>query len=62
MRARARRARSPARRVVAITNIAVTSGEMSPEIATPMVGAAVLSVLFFPAAAQALLSRHTPTT
>jgi Kef-type K+ transport system membrane component KefB len=48
--------------VVAITNIAVTSGDMSPEIATPMVGAAVLSVLFFPAAAQALLSRHTPTT
>jgi Kef-type K+ transport system membrane component KefB len=47
--------------VVAITNLAVTSDGMSPEIATAMVGAAVLSVLFFPAAAQALLSRHTPT-
>ena len=41
--------------VVAITNIAVTDDGMSPEIATAMVGAAVLSVLFFPAAAQALL-------
>ena len=45
--------------VVAITNIAVTDDGMSPEIATAMVGAAVLSVLFFPAAAQALL-RNTP--
>ena len=43
--------------VVAITNIGVTSKGMSPEIATAMVGAAVLSVLFFPAGAQALLSR-----
>jgi Kef-type K+ transport system membrane component KefB len=42
--------------VVAITNIGVTSEGMSSEIATAMVGAAVLSVLFCPAAAQALLS------
>jgi Kef-type K+ transport system membrane component KefB len=48
--------------VVAITNIAVTGEGMSPEIATSMVGAGVLSVLFFPAAAQALLARNTPTT
>jgi Kef-type K+ transport system membrane component KefB len=47
--------------VVAITNIAVTGEGMSPEIATSMVGAGVLSVLFFPTAAQALLSRLTPT-
>ena len=47
--------------VVAITNIGVTSAGMSVEIATATVGAAVLSVLLFPAAAQALLSRHTPT-
>jgi Kef-type K+ transport system membrane component KefB len=46
--------------VVAITDLGVTSEGMSPEIATAMVGAAVLSVLFFPAAAQALLSSHTP--
>jgi hypothetical protein len=44
--------------VVAITNIGVASAGMSPEIATAMVGAAVLSVLFFPAAAQALLSSN----
>jgi len=43
--------------VVAITNIGVATAGMSVEIATAMVGAAVLSVLFFPAAAQALLSR-----
>jgi hypothetical protein len=41
--------------------IGVTSAGMSVEIATAMVGAAVLSVLLFPAAAQALLSRNTPT-
>jgi Kef-type K+ transport system membrane component KefB len=47
--------------VVAITDIGVTSEGMSPEIAAAMVGAAVLTVLFFPAAAQALLSRNTQT-
>ena len=47
--------------VVAITNIGVASAGMSVEIATAMVGAAVLSVLLFPAIAQALLSRSTPT-
>jgi Kef-type K+ transport system membrane component KefB len=47
--------------VVAITNIAVTGEGMNPEIATSMVGAGVLSVLLFPAAAQALLSRNIPT-
>lgn len=47
--------------VVAITNIGVTSAGMSVEIATAMVGAAVSFVLLFPAAAEALLSRNTPT-
>jgi Kef-type K+ transport system membrane component KefB len=41
--------------VVAITDIGVASANMSSEIATAMVGAAVLSVLLFPAVAQALL-------
>ena len=44
--------------VVAITNLAVTNEGMSPEIASSMVGAGVLSVLFFPTAAQALRSRN----
>ena len=39
--------------VVAITNIGVASAGMSVEIATAMVGAAVLSVMVFPAAAEA---------
>jgi hypothetical protein len=43
--------------VVAITNIGVASAGMSVEIATAMVGAAVFSVVLFPAAAQALLSK-----
>jgi Kef-type K+ transport system membrane component KefB len=47
--------------VVAITNIAVTGEGMSPEIATSMVGAGVLSVLCFPTAAQTLLSRNAAT-
>jgi hypothetical protein len=48
--------------VVAITNIGVTSAGMSIQIATAMVGAAVLSVLLFPAAAQALLSNNARAT
>src|SRR5208282_324317 len=44
--------------VVAITDIGVASAGMSVEIATAMVGAAVLSVLLFPATAQALLLRN----
>jgi Kef-type K+ transport system membrane component KefB len=48
--------------VVAITDLGVTSEGMSPEVATAMVGSAVLSVLFFPAAAHALLPRNPPTT
>jgi hypothetical protein len=47
--------------VVAITDIGVASAGMRVEIATAMVGAAVLSVLLFPATAQALLSSNTPT-
>ncbi len=47
--------------VVAITNIGVATASMSTEVATAMVGAAVLSVLLFPAAAQALLSRNQTT-
>lgn len=43
--------------VLAITNVGVASAGMSTEIATAMVGAAVLSVLIFPATAQALLSK-----
>jgi Kef-type K+ transport system membrane component KefB len=43
--------------VVAITNVGVATAGMSPEIASAMVAAAVLSVLLFPATAQALLSR-----
>ena len=42
--------------VVAITNLAINTAGMNREIATAMVGGAVLSVLLFPAAAQALLS------
>ncbi|HZP45789.1 MAG TPA: cation:proton antiporter [Candidatus Binataceae bacterium] len=41
--------------VLAITNIGVTRAGMSVEIATAMVGAAILSVLLFPALAQLLL-------
>ena len=48
--------------VVAIADIGVRSAGMSSEVANAMVGAAVLSVLIFPAAAQALLSRNTPGT
>ena len=42
--------------VLAITNIGVTSEGMRVEIASAMVGAAVLSVLLFPAAAQIFLT------
>ena len=44
--------------VLAITNIGVKTAGMSVEIATAMVGAAALSVLLFPTAAYALLSRN----
>ena len=46
--------------VVAITNVGVTSGNLHPQIATAMVGAAVLTVLFFPAAAHTLLAKNKP--
>ena len=46
--------------VVAITNIGVSSAGMSVEIASAMVGAALLSVLLFPTIAQALLSSNAP--
>jgi Kef-type K+ transport system membrane component KefB len=46
--------------VVAITNIGVESQGMSAEIAAAMVGAAMCTVLLFPAVAQALLARPEP--
>ena len=44
--------------VVAITNLGVSRAGMSDEVAAAMVGGALLSVLLFPAAAQALMARH----
>ena len=44
--------------VLAITNIGVRTAGMSVEIATAMVGAAALSVLLVPSAAQFLLTRN----
>lgn len=47
--------------VVAITNVAIATAGMNRDIATAMVGAGVLSVLIFPAAAQALLAGSSST-
>ena len=47
--------------VVAIADIGVASAGMSVEIASAIVGAALISVLMFPAAAHALLSGREPT-
>jgi Kef-type K+ transport system membrane component KefB len=46
--------------VVAITNIGVRTGDMPPDIAAALVGAAVLSVLLFPTIAGAMLSQNAP--
>lgn len=43
--------------VVAITDIGLRTGDMKPEIATGLVGAAMLSVLLFPALANTILSK-----
>jgi Kef-type K+ transport system membrane component KefB len=43
--------------VLAITDIGIKTGEMKQEIATGLVGAAMLSVLLFPAIANTLLAR-----
>jgi Kef-type K+ transport system membrane component KefB len=46
--------------VVAITNIEARTGDMPSNIAAALVGAAVLSVLLFPAIGEALLSKRAP--
>jgi Kef-type K+ transport system membrane component KefB len=46
--------------VVAITNIGMRTGDMPSDIAAALVGAAVLSVLLFPAIGEALLSKSAP--
>jgi Kef-type K+ transport system membrane component KefB len=46
--------------VVAITNIGVRTAHMPTDIAAALVGAAVLSVLLFPAIGGVLLSRSAP--
>jgi hypothetical protein len=43
--------------VVAICEIGVQTGRLQQELATTIVGAGLLSVLLFPTAAAALLSR-----
>jgi Kef-type K+ transport system membrane component KefB len=44
--------------VVAITSIGVRTGRLGSDLAAALVGAALLSVLLFPAIAGALLSRN----
>ena len=46
--------------VVAITSIGVRTGEMRPDIAAALVGAALMSVLLFPTLAVALLTKRAP--
>ena len=46
--------------VVAITNIGVRTGQMGTDIAAALVGAALMSVLLFPAIAGSLLSKAIP--
>jgi Kef-type K+ transport system membrane component KefB len=45
--------------VVAITNIGVSTGHLTAELAAALVGSALLSVLLFPALASALLRHET---
>ena len=48
--------------VVAITNIGVRTGQLRSDMAASLVGAGLLSVLLFPAPAEALLARNTGAT
>jgi Kef-type K+ transport system membrane component KefB len=45
--------------IVVITGIGTRLGEMNPDVAAAMVGAALLSILLFPTIAGALLARRT---
>jgi len=46
--------------VVAITNVGVQTGHLRTDLAAALVGAALMSVLLFPALAGALMSKSPP--